>query len=74
MHHQTINLNFNLNLNLTDAESVALADLADAQGRTADDLVQDAVRFHLRAEGERVQAAAERLAGAHADLLRRLGE
>ncbi|WP_330349474.1 hypothetical protein [Streptomyces sp. NBC_00582] len=52
----------------------ALADLADATGCRTEDLVLDAVRERLRAEEARVRGTAERLAGAHADLLRRLGE
>ncbi|MFI1033524.1 hypothetical protein [Streptomyces sp. NPDC020951] len=52
----------------------ALADLADAVGRTPEDIALDAVRTCLREEEARVRVAAERLAGAHADLLRRLGE
>ncbi|MFI5796111.1 hypothetical protein [Streptomyces sp. NPDC051677] len=54
--------------------SHALDDLADATGRRPEDIALDAVRAGLRAEEARVRAVAERLAGAHADLLRRLGE
>ncbi|SHI21252.1 hypothetical protein [Streptomyces sp. 3214.6] len=54
--------------------SHALDDLADATGRRPEDVALDAVREWLRAEEARVRAVAERLAGAHADLLRRLGE
>ncbi|MGW1886617.1 hypothetical protein [Streptomyces sp. NPDC001970] len=61
-------------ISLSDAEWAALGDLADAQGRVADELAADAVRRHPRAEDERVAAVAERYARAHADLLRRLGE
>ncbi|MFI7504155.1 hypothetical protein ACIBVL_37900 [Streptomyces sp. NPDC049687] len=52
----------------------ALADLADATGRRPEDVALDAVHTLLRAEEARVRATAERLAGAHAELLRRLGE
>ncbi|MFJ3302700.1 hypothetical protein ACIPSA_06210 [Streptomyces sp. NPDC086549] len=63
-----------LTLPLDPATRQALDDLADAQGRTPEDVALDAVRRHLREEGLAVRAVAERLAGAHADLLRRLGE
>ncbi|CAL9459807.1 hypothetical protein [Streptomyces sp. enrichment culture] len=52
----------------------ALADLADAVGRSPEDLVLEAVRERLAKEAARVRVAAELLADAHADLLRRLGE
>ncbi|WP_329217800.1 hypothetical protein OG352_16585 [Streptomyces sp. NBC_01485] len=52
----------------------ALDDLADATGRRPEDVALDAVRAGLRVEEARVRAVAERLAGAHAGLLRRLGE
>ncbi|MEU1182582.1 hypothetical protein ABZ464_34105 [Streptomyces sp. NPDC005820] len=52
----------------------ALADLADATGCRPEDLVLEAVHERLRAEEARVRETAERLAEAHADLLRRLGE
>jgi predicted transcriptional regulator len=52
----------------------ALEDLADATGRSPEDLVLDAVRERLAKEASRVRVAAEVLADAHADLLRRLGE
>ncbi|MFJ8104254.1 hypothetical protein [Streptomyces sp. NPDC096132] len=52
----------------------ALADLADATGRSPEDIALDAVRERLRAEEARVRETAERLAGAHTELLRRLGE
>ncbi|MEU3824404.1 hypothetical protein AB0F36_03670 [Streptomyces sp. NPDC029080] len=52
----------------------ALTDLADAQGRPVQDVVADAVRRYLREEERSVREVAERLADAHADLLRRLGE
>ncbi|MCB5181787.1 hypothetical protein [Streptomyces antimicrobicus] len=62
-----------LSLSLSAAERAELADLADATGRTPQELALAAVRQHLRAERARVGAEAERLAGRHAELLRRLG-
>ncbi|MFF6913229.1 hypothetical protein [Streptomyces sp. NPDC012466] len=61
-------------LPLDPALRSALDDLADAQGRTPEEVVRDAVRGHLREEGGRVRAVAEGLARHHAELLRRLGE
>ncbi|GGW77519.1 hypothetical protein [Streptomyces lomondensis] len=52
----------------------ALDDLADAQSRTPEEVVLEAVRGYLRQEGGRVRGVAEGLAREHADLLRRLGE
>ncbi|WP_340378599.1 hypothetical protein U5640_27990 [Streptomyces sp. SS7] len=52
----------------------ALLDLADATGCTPEDIVVDAVRARLGAEEGRVREVAEGLAGAHTELLRRLGE
>ncbi|MGC0331686.1 putative transcriptional regulator [Streptomyces sp. SAI-170] len=52
----------------------ALEDLADATGRRPQDIARDAVEERLAKEASRVRVAAEVLAGAHADLLRRLGE
>ncbi|MGW0757603.1 hypothetical protein ACWD1Y_14110 [Streptomyces sp. NPDC002814] len=52
----------------------ALDDLADASGRTPQDVGCDAVRRYLRQEGAMVRSVAERIAREHADLLRRLGE
>ncbi|MEU6067309.1 MULTISPECIES: hypothetical protein [Streptomyces] len=63
-----------LTLTLDPATRQALDDLADAQGRTPQDVALDAVRRHLHDEELAVRAVAGRLAGAHADLLRRLGE
>ncbi|MET8446993.1 hypothetical protein [Streptomyces sp. NPDC005209] len=63
-----------LTLPLDPATRQTLDDLADAQGRAPEELVLEAVRRYLIEEGLVVRAAAERLAGAHADLLRRLGE
>ncbi|GLW45291.1 hypothetical protein Stsp02_09530 [Streptomyces sp. NBRC 14336] len=51
-----------------------LLDLADATGRGAEDIALDAVRDRVAAEAGPVREAAEVLAAAHADLLRRLGE
>ncbi|MGW2518168.1 hypothetical protein ACWC09_14325 [Streptomyces sp. NPDC001617] len=51
-----------------------LDDLADATGRLPEDIVLDAVRQWLTRESSTVRSTAELLAGAHADLLRRLGE
>ncbi|MFF7614295.1 hypothetical protein [Streptomyces lavendulae] len=62
-----------LNVPLSDAERAELSDLADATGRTPEELALDAVRAHLRAERERVGEAAARLARAHAPLMERLG-
>ncbi|WAZ22068.1 hypothetical protein STRCI_003286 [Streptomyces cinnabarinus] len=50
-----------------------LADLADATARRPEDIALDAVRQRVEQESAPVRAAAELLAGAHADLLRRLG-
>jgi predicted transcriptional regulator len=61
-------------LPLDPATRHALSDLADAQGRPVDDVVADAVHRYLRQEERSVREVAERLAHAHADLLRRLGE
>ncbi|NWF30123.1 hypothetical protein HW130_28345 [Streptomyces sp. PKU-EA00015] len=57
---------------LTEPEQQAVRDLADARG--AEDLLAEAVRHYLHAEGELVRAVAARYAADHADLLRRLGE
>lgn len=61
-------------LHLDTGTRRALDDLADAQGRTIQDVAEEAVRRHLHEQGVLVRAVAERLAAAHADLLRRLGE
>ncbi|WP_030771729.1 hypothetical protein [Streptomyces sp. NRRL F-2664] len=58
---------------LSGDEWAELADLADATGRRPEDVVREAVRARLRAERDEVAAAAARLAGRHAPLLRRLG-
>lgn len=49
-------------------------DLADARGVEVEELVAEAVRRYVAAEGVRVRDEALRLAGLHAVLLRRLGE
>ncbi|WP_328427348.1 hypothetical protein [Streptomyces sp. NBC_00443] len=51
-----------------------LEDLADATGRVPEDIALEAVRHRLARESSPVRVMAESLAGAHADLLRRLGE
>ncbi|MYQ94771.1 hypothetical protein GTY20_27520 [Streptomyces sp. SID4946] len=63
-----------LAVHLDPATHQALSDLADAQGRTPEQVVVEAVRRYLATEETAVRETAERLAGAHADLLRRLGE
>jgi len=52
----------------------ALEDLADATGRTVEDLVGEAVRRYAEGERGRVLEVAGRLGAAHAGLLKRLGE
>ncbi|MEU8761235.1 hypothetical protein [Streptomyces sp. NPDC048659] len=49
-------------------------DLADARGVGVEELVGEALRRYVDAEGEAVREVAVRLAGRHAVLLRRLGE
>lgn len=51
-----------------------LDDLADATGRSPEDLALDAVTRRVAKEASAVMVTAEVLADAHADLLRRLGE
>ncbi|MET8947796.1 ribbon-helix-helix protein, CopG family [Streptomyces sp. NPDC004542] len=63
-----------LTVSLDPATLQALDDLADAQDRSSQEVVLEAVHRYLREEALAVRAVAERLAGAHADLLRRLGE
>ncbi|GAA4549726.1 MULTISPECIES: CopG family ribbon-helix-helix protein [Streptomyces] len=63
-----------LDLPLDPALRTALDDLADAQGRTPEEVALHAVRAYLSQEGARVRAVAEGLARHHSDLLRRLGE
>lgn len=60
-------------IQLSDAERAECADLADATGRSPEELALDAVRALLRAERDRVGAEALRLAQRHAPLLKRLG-
>ncbi|MGR4878811.1 hypothetical protein ACIPUC_05150 [Streptomyces sp. LARHCF249] len=60
-------------IRLSGAERAELADLADAAGQRPEEAALEAVRAHLRAERQRVGEAAERLAGQHAGLLKRLG-
>ncbi|AQT72701.1 MULTISPECIES: hypothetical protein [Streptomyces] len=62
-----------ITIRLPGADRAELGDLADATGRTPEDVVQEAVRAHLRAEREKIAEAAGRLAEQHAPLLRRLG-
>ncbi|MFC9581892.1 hypothetical protein ACFVJ8_03445 [Streptomyces yangpuensis] len=62
-----------LTIGLSGVERAELGDLADATGRTPEDVVLEAVRAHLRAEREKVAEAAGRIADRHAPLLRRLG-
>ncbi|HEY8982906.1 MAG TPA: hypothetical protein VIU15_25425 [Streptomyces sp.] len=52
----------------------SLEDLADAAGRTVEDLVGEAVRRYVEEERGRVLEVAGRLGHAHAELLKRLGE
>lgn len=61
-------------IRLSAGEQAECADLADAAGRTPEELVLDAVRALLRTERDRVGAEASRLALRHAPLLKRLGE
>ncbi|MFE5495227.1 hypothetical protein ACFQ7Z_35440 [Streptomyces virginiae] len=63
-----------ITIGLPGADRAELDDLADATGRTPEDVVLEAVRAHLRAEREKVAEAAGRLAVRHAPLLRRLGQ
>ncbi|GAQ57833.1 hypothetical protein [Streptomyces acidiscabies] len=51
-----------------------LEDLADATGRTVEDVVVEAVRRYLVDEECGVLKVAQQLGQAHAELLRRLGE
>ncbi|MCZ4609100.1 hypothetical protein ACOAKG_16685 [Streptomyces sp. JL3001] len=61
-------------LHLDPAARRELDDLADATGRLPEDIALDAVLDRLARESSAVRGTAESLAGAHADLLRRLGE
>ncbi|MFJ3924939.1 hypothetical protein [Streptomyces sp. NPDC090022] len=60
-------------LTLSPAERTALDDLADATGRTPEELALDAVRERLTADRQSVGRHAQRLALRHAALLKRLG-
>lgn len=73
-HGRTLTGMQQLTVPLTAGLRHALDDLADATGRRPEDLALDAVRERLEAERSAVRGVAERLAGAHAELLRRLGE
>ncbi|GGX48323.1 MULTISPECIES: hypothetical protein [Streptomyces] len=61
-------------LHLDPAARRELDDLADATGRLPEDIALDAVLDRLARESSAVRGTAQSLAGAHADLLRRLGE
>lgn len=61
-------------LRLDPAARRELDDLADATGRLPEEIALDAVLDRLAHESSTVRGAAESLAGAHAELLRRLGE
>ncbi|MEV5914434.1 hypothetical protein ACWEGX_34830 [Streptomyces chartreusis] len=61
-------------LHLDPAARRELDDLADATGRLPEDIALDAVLDRLAGESSTVRGTAQSLAGAHADLLRRLGE
>ncbi|UUU22505.1 hypothetical protein [Streptomyces sp. DSM 40750] len=63
-----------ITLHLDPVRHRALADLADAQGRKPEEVAGEAVKAYLRSEGAVVRRQAERLAGEHSELLRRLGE
>jgi hypothetical protein len=65
-----------MTLRLSDQEATALRARAEADGVSMQDAVRRAVREYVaRSEHrERVALAAERVASAHADALRRLGE
>ncbi|WP_037836661.1 hypothetical protein [Streptomyces sp. NRRL S-244] len=64
----------NLIIRLDRGDRAELADLADASGRTPEDVAYDAVRQYLRAERARVGGEAARLAQRHDALLKRLGQ
>ncbi|MFD9308017.1 hypothetical protein ACFWCB_35970 [Streptomyces sp. NPDC060048] len=61
-------------IGVPDAEWAEWADLADAVGQSVEEAALGAVRAWVRAERERAEGEAARLAGRHAALLRRLGE
>ncbi|MFF3862971.1 hypothetical protein [Streptomyces sp. NPDC002209] len=64
----------NLIIRLDDADRAGLADLADASGRTPEEVAQEAVRQYLRQERARVGSEAARLAQRHHVLLKRLSQ
>lgn len=64
-----------MTLRLTDEEQAALRERAEAEGISMQEAARQAVRDYV-ARGrhrERVSAAADRIAEAHADALERLG-
>ncbi|MGW8781666.1 hypothetical protein ACWGNM_26900 [Streptomyces sp. NPDC055796] len=61
-------------IRLEGGDLAELADLADATGRSPEDVARDAVLQYLRNERARVAAAASRLAQRHDALLKRLGQ
>jgi hypothetical protein len=63
-----------LTIRPADDEWAALTDLADAQGRTVEELALDALRRYVSTEQNLVRHHAMRLAVRHASLLKRLGE
>ncbi len=65
-----------MTLRLTDEEQQALKDRAAAEGVPMQDVARRAIREYVGIENhrDRVNVAAERIARAHADALRRLGE
>ncbi|MEV4329654.1 CopG family transcriptional regulator [Streptomyces sp. NPDC049597] len=63
-----------MTIRLADDEWRAVADLADAQGISVEDLAQDALLRQVTHEQTLARHHAERLAARHANLLRRLGE
>ncbi|MFD7444136.1 hypothetical protein [Streptomyces sp. NPDC059909] len=63
-----------LTISLPEAEWAALADRADAEGRSAEEVAQEAVRRYMDLQSTLLRHEAMRLALRHAPLLRRLGE
>ncbi|WP_328621356.1 hypothetical protein [Streptomyces sp. NBC_00354] len=64
----------NLIIRLEGADRAGLADLADASGRTPEEVAQEAVRQYLQQERARVGSEAARLAQRHQVLLKRLSQ
>jgi predicted transcriptional regulator len=64
-----------MTLRLTEDEQTALRDQAEAEGVSMQEAARRAIREYIarRAHQERVGAAAELIADAHADALERLG-